>query len=324
MNLTKLKAMGMIANAMMPVLSLVAIALMMRSLIYDIGALMAGPAEKIGAGVAEFQRQAENAGEAIGSALARVNGIEAKIADAADKIRGINPVIEIPAVQLPAIDLRIEPSVRLASRDVRYAGFDLSSERVLFLARDHEAAFRPAVWRVEGQPAGWMRAGFLPKPPVRLPSPPTNIPSPPISIPKPSVQVEWRNRTVQLPRVPGFAAPVLGLEQTRALLARYADLLRDLRNLAAIFPLLDAFKGYGGLLMDEKQNFALLTAAILPKLLLLIGLAFALAVPILIKVYAASYFRWLYRQWTGGWRRLRGEQSNMLPIDYLSTQEVQE
>lgn len=327
MNAKKLKGIAMIINAAFPLLGGVAILVILTTIVIDLKHLVQGPAKQLGSSLASISAKVSQTGKAIGSATKSVADIQQKLVATVRKIDRIPEEIEIPKIGIPNINLRIKPRVTIASRQFTpgYSLEEYAHDRPIFID-NVSAEYQPAVWHSSQQRPRLIRAGFS-KPKIPTPSiPKPSIPKP--SIPKPSlpsVKVDWDNLNVPMPVIPTTRVPVPGLKQVRSLLSQNAGILREMRNLLGIGPLLDTLRTSAQILTGEKQGFIRTVSMLGGKLLALVGstkqsisfmksigiklliiiiLAVLIAAPWFYVVYVKPYFNWSFGYISRGWQLL--------------------
>ena len=328
----KRKGVAMIVIATSPAIALIGIVMVTIAIAYDIGDLLKGPIPKFKEGIAALGLQAEDTGRVIGQAIEPLREIEIKMSASLEKIEKLPEQIEIPAIRIPPLNLRIQPKVRVAYRKpasaYRYARYLSSPGEHHPVIQDGQAAFRRAVWVTDNQSYSLTKVRFgpkLPKPPANIPKPPVNVPRPPVNIPSlPRVQVEWENRQIQLSALPARTVPFPGLAQTKILLNQNVRLLGGIKDLASTLPILDFIISQAKSLLINNPDFLEAITVTGWKLLLLVILVIMLVVPLFISVYLASYLQWIASQWRNGWTLLLSKTNHEPDSTLFSIQEVKQ
>ena len=297
MTFNKLKGMALMFNAILPFASALVIVILLASLVYDVKRLLEGPVAQLSSRAAALGTEAAKTGEAIQGVLAPIRSVGNALDQVRQHIQNIPERLEIPAMQTPPLDLRLQPSVSVASRispEVsRYTGLrgDMGFRPVSLSMTDVRS--RPALWRPDSQTPPFVRAGLsLPK---------VNIPKPSIPNPIPSVRVEWHNRRVQIPAIPATTIPVPGLSQVKDLLTQNTAILSDLKQLVGTVPVLVTLRDHVTTVVDNLQPWLRALSHLGGKVVLLLVLIACLVVPIGVRIYVVTYVRHLFEQFRMGW-----------------------
>lgn len=305
MTLKKLKGAALIINALMPFASGLAIVILLITLGYDAKYLLDGPISQLRSQAVALGIEVAKTGEAVSEVLGPLRSAGYALAQAQQRIQQIPEQLQMPAITLPPLDLRLQPSVRVASRLSPGASlYAVLSEGVgVRPAAFVPSAFRrqPALWQTDSAMPVVVRAGLsLPK--LNIPTP--SIPRPSLPNPVPSVRVEWHNRRVQLPAIPATTIPVSGLQQVKGMLSQNTAILGDLKQLVGALAVLATLRDHVAAVVDNVQPWLRSWVLLGGKMLCLMALVTGLIVPIWWRVHVAMYMRHQVEQLRTGWALL--------------------
>lgn len=279
--------------------------ILLITLVYDVKGLVDGPIAALISRATAIHTEAVKAGDAIESALAPIGSVGRALVQSQQNIQHIPEQIQIPQIQIPPLDLRIQPSVRVASRPSPQASQHASLSGAIRISPalhlHEDIGFRPTLWRPDGQRLMVVPARF-PMPKVDNPQP--SIPTPNVPTPVPSVRVEWHHRRVQLPAIPAATVPMPGLRQVKNLLSQNVAILGEFDQLVRTIPILETLRSYAATIMDNLQPWLRAFSRLGSKVLLLIALIVCLAAPIFIRLYVVTYVHHLLEQFRTGWALL--------------------
>ncbi|NEO89307.1 MAG: hypothetical protein F6K56_03210 [Moorea sp. SIO3G5] len=116
--MARIRGIGMIIQALIPVIYLLVVIITLVTIVLDIKSLVAEPVQKINSALVTISGKLEQTGNVIGSAIAPIGDLEKKLAKTAKTIDSIPEVIELPAIPIPDAELPIKPKVKLSSREL--------------------------------------------------------------------------------------------------------------------------------------------------------------------------------------------------------------
>lgn len=236
----KIKGIGIRLGALTPVIAIIAIVLLTISIVLDTKELLAGPVLQVNQGLASIKDKVSDTAQTLTKVNNPIANIQTKLAKTAQKITRIPEEINLPALSIPDINLKIKPKVSLASRKVedqiqsakssQYQDINTiaSVEDIspfLLKQPDKSVSKRFPVIHLaslgdqialggfgdvikKGKDVG-KKAGSAVKDTVKKVKPP---------------KIEWQNLQVKMPSVPATRVPVPGLKQAKQLLSKNLNL----------------------------------------------------------------------------------------------------
>lgn len=117
--MARIKGIGIIIQALIPVIYLLVVTITLATIVLDIQSLVGEPVQEIDSALVTISGKLDQAGNVIGSAIEPIGDLDKKLAKTVETIDSIPEEIEIPAIPIPDVKLPIKPRVKLSSRELK-------------------------------------------------------------------------------------------------------------------------------------------------------------------------------------------------------------
>ena len=111
----KVKAQGLltILYGLMPAILVASFLIVLLTIINDVRGLVTGPLENVQTALVEIKDVAQDLGDTAGTIVEPIQDINQRLADALSTLESIPTQLEIPSLNLPDVNLPVEPAVSI-------------------------------------------------------------------------------------------------------------------------------------------------------------------------------------------------------------------